>query len=135
MHGIAGLGGIESRRTCPARAGAGGFRVADAPAGSGASTAAAPVGLSGLLAMQEAEAGFVQDREARRHGQAVMAELAALQRELLGGGGASLDRLAALGRHSPQAADPRLAAVLRAVQMRAQIELARRGLLRHPGDT
>ena len=135
MYGITGLGGIETRRPQPARAGAGGFRVADAPASSGPPAAAAPVGLSGLLAMQEAEAGFVQDREARRHGLAVMAELAALQRELLGGGGGGLDRLAALAQRSPAAADPRLAGVLRAVQMRAQIELARRGLLRHPGDT
>ena len=137
MYGIAGLGGVAPGRPRPARGGAGGFRVADGPAAAGAPSAAAPAGLSGLLAMQEAEAGFVRDREARRHGDAVMAELAALQRELLGGegGGGALTRLATLARHAPGAADPRLGAILRAVLVRAQVELARRDVLRHPGDT
>jgi hypothetical protein len=52
-----------------------------------------------------------------------------LQLGLLGGdGGEALPRLADLVRTLPPAADPRLEAVLRAVALRARVELARRGL-------
>ncbi|HYZ61637.1 MAG TPA: flagellar assembly protein FliX, partial [Acetobacteraceae bacterium] len=91
-----------------------------APAG------AVPVSVLSLLALQEAESGAVQDREARRHGTAVLDELSELQRDLLGEGAPKLDRLAALAARPVAAADPALAGVLRAIQLRAGIELARR---------
>ena len=54
-----------------------------------------------------------RDRRARRHGRLLLAELAALQRELLSGGDASLQHLAELAEAVPVAADPALAAVMR----------------------
>ena len=104
--------------------GVSGFRVAEASSGAAAGVGA--VGLPGLLAAQEAgqEAGW--DREARRHGEAVLEGLAEVQLDLLRGGGAgALEALAALVRRGPVAADPRLAAVQRALLVRAAVELAR----------
>ena len=86
-----------------------------------------PVAVMSLLALQEHESGLQQDREARQHGTAVMDELSALQRALLGGDGADLDQLEILMARPITAADPALAGVLRAVRLRAGIELARRG--------
>ena len=84
-------------------------------------------GLSGLLALQEADADAVRDREARRHGQDLLSELAALQRELLDGppGAARLQALAGLADAVPEAADPRLRDVVASIALRARIELAR----------
>ena len=80
-----------------------------------------------LLAMQEAETGAVQDREARRHGDSMLEALAALQRSLLGGAEAGgLETMASLARAVPAAADPRLAGVQRALLVRVAVELARR---------
>lgn len=99
--------------------------VADAPQ-------AAPVaasGLDGLLALQEAEGAVMADRAARQHADQLMAGLGRLQRALLGdgaGSAAALADLAALSRHAPRAADPRLAMLVRAVSVRAAVEIARR---------
>lgn len=106
-----------------------GFLVPDSgdavPSGSIAPSAA--VGLQGLLGLQEAESGAVQDRAARRHAESLLDALGLLQRGLLGGGTASvaLDRLATMAQAGPAACDPRLAAVLHAVTLRAAIEAAR----------
>lgn len=89
--------------------------------------AASGVALPSLLAMQEAQSAALQDREARRHGQAVIQELAALQRGMLGESGPDLTRLAGLAERTIDAADPALAGILRAIQLRAGIELARYG--------
>ncbi len=86
----------------------------------------AGVAMISLLAMQEAESDAQQDREARQHGEAVIDELVALQRALLGIGGAETGRLADLLTRPVAAADPHLAGLLRAVRLRAGIELARR---------
>ncbi len=104
------------------------FRVAEDESALGSAQAACPVAMPSLLAMQEAQSDAVSDRDAKRHGTAVMDELVQLQRAMLGGGSdaASLDRLASLATPRPAAADPRLDGVLRAIQLRAQIELARR---------
>lgn len=98
------------------------------PAGPAATAPAAEVALSGMLALQELEQGEVQDREARRRGQDLLTELAALQRAVLAGPGAdtaSLHRLAALAQSVPQAADPRLRQVVAAIALRSRVELAR----------
>ncbi len=100
-----------------------------------ASAEAAPTGvagLSGLLALQEAgdtaATAAAQDRAARRHGEAVMDDLKAVQLALLSGRAADLSGLAARAGAGPQAADPRLAAVIGAIRLRASVELARAAL-------
>lgn len=109
-------------------AGVAGFHVEDTPAHTAAS-AAQPVSLHTLLALQEAEGDAVQDREARRHAGSMLSALSAVQRAMLGGNGAAvsaaLGGLADLARAGPAAIDPRLAAVARAIALRAAIESAR----------
>lgn len=84
------------------------------------------ISMPSLLALQEEDAEAVADREARRHGQAMLSALAALQRGLLGGAdGGALEQAAALARAAPAAADPRLAAVQRAILVRVAVEAAR----------
>ena len=95
---------------------------------AGPAAATAPAALDGLLALQEREGDWLRDRPARRHAEALLDELAALQRAVLAGEDdpATLARLASLSRAAPAAADPRLRAVLRAASLRAAVELARR---------
>jgi hypothetical protein len=106
------------------------LRSGTAPAATGGLTAVTGVALPGMLALQEAEAEASRDREARRHGQAVLEELAGLQRALLAGPAdpALLNRLTALTKAPPEAADPLLRAALQAVALRAKVELARLSL-------
>ncbi len=85
------------------------------------------VSIVSLLAMQEAESDAQQDREARQHGEAMMDELSELQRALLGEGGPDLGRLEQLAARPVTVSDPRLAGVLRAIRLRAGVELARWG--------
>ncbi len=115
----------------PARRGPGGFGLPGqgAPAVSG-TAASAEVSLATLLAMQD-EAESVEDREARRHAQDLLAELDGLHRALLGrpGGADHLGRLATLCDATPaMARDPRLAEAVAAVRLRARVERARYGL-------
>ena len=134
MSIVAPFGPLAPAAARPRRlTGLGQFHVpddAELPAAStGAAAAAAPAGLHTLLALQEADADAVQDRAAQRHAGSMLNEMAALQRALLRGDRAGLQtvtaRLADVGRHIPAAADPRLAAVVRAIAMRAAIEAAR----------
>ena len=69
-----------------------------------------------------------RDREAHRHGTDVLELLAELQRGLLGAKVETLpmERLLSLVENPPEAADPDLAAVTRAIVLRARIEIARR---------
>ncbi len=127
MAGIIGLGALGGVRSARTVRGTTGFHVTETAAGrADAPAAAASVSMPSLLAMQEAETGQVQDREARRHGEATLAALAALQRALLAGAGAAaLGPLAAAMRAAPPASDPGLAAVQRALLVRVAVELAR----------
>lgn len=90
----------------------------------------AVTGLDGMLALQEAGAEAVRDRQARRHGQALLGTLARLQHDLLqeGGDDSALHQVAALLEAMPPAANPALASALAGVALRARVELARRGL-------
>ena len=85
-----------------------------------------------MLALQEAgdtaAAAAAQDGAARRHGEAVMEDLKTLQLDLLSGRLPDLSGLAARAGVGPQAADPRLAAVIGAIRLRASVELARAAL-------
>lgn len=84
------------------------------------------VSMVSLLAMQEAESEAQQDREARQHGEAVVDELTGLQLALLGHGEGNTARLIRLVERPVVASDPMLAGLLRAVRVRAAVELARR---------
>ena len=89
------------------------------------------VALTSMLSLQEFGGETrAADREARRHGQDMLAALAELQRALLGGGDTveTLQRLAELAAAVPRAADPRLAALVSAIILRVRVELARRGV-------
>jgi hypothetical protein len=86
--------------------------------------------LDGILALQEQVADAIRDRQARQHGHTLLQALAALQHALLYGAGESesLRHLALLLAEAPPASDPALAAILQGITLRAQVELARRGV-------
>jgi len=77
------------------------------------------------------ESGAVRDREARRRGQDMLAELLRLQRALLAGAPdeAALRRLATLATDVPAAADPLLRQAIAEVVLRARVELARHEII------
>jgi hypothetical protein len=124
------------RRTLPPsttipRNAAGRFAVpiaADQPLTPAPTAAASP--LEGVLALQEQAADLTRDRQARQHGQALLQALAALQHAMLAGAAQteSLQRLATLTAACPSAMDPALATIIQGLSLRAQVELARRGL-------
>ena len=120
--------------TRPRRSAASGRFQVDDTSELGASALGSPatpalVGLEGLLALQEAEGDAVSDRTTRRHAGAMLAELSAMQRALLQGDAAGLTAAAAclsgLAHQGAAALDPRLAAVMRAITLRAAIEAGR----------
>jgi len=86
-----------------------------------------PACLGAVLTLQEMGDQTVQDRRARKHGQEMLALLAAVQRRLLSGEDivAALKQLAELSDSVPRAADPGLAAIISAIRVRARVELAR----------
>lgn len=137
MSRVDGVGPmVPAARTSPRPSARGaGFTVpsgpAEAPAGSAAAAETAEVTLGGMLALQEAGSAEVQDREARRHGQDMLAELAKLQRALLEGRAdpGLLQRLADLAGNVPVAADPALRQAVADVALRARIELARHQII------
>jgi hypothetical protein len=101
----------------------------ETPGASQTAPAAAPASsLASMLTLQEVGGASVADREARRQGQTMLAVLAELQRALLAGAdpAATLAQLADLSATAPRAVDPQLAAVLSAIRLRVQVELARR---------
>jgi hypothetical protein len=83
-----------------------------------------------MLARPEQDAPAARDRRARQHGQALLQALARLQAALIGGGDevACLHHLTAVTKGYAAAADPGLAAIIQALSLRAQVELARRSL-------
>ena len=97
---------------------------------TGPAPTTAPLPLDGILALQEQVADATRDRQARQHGHALLQALAALQHALLQGAGEaeSVRHLAQLVADAPPAADPALAAILQGIALRAQVELARRGV-------
>ena len=111
-------------------------RATDAPAMTDTSTPVFAAFMDGLLGLQEQapdapSAPAVRDREARRHGQALLSVLAEMQLSLIGSrdGPGSLallsERLSGLAEAIPVAADPRLRAIIGAITLRARVELAR----------
>jgi len=131
MAPIRGVGGGAAIRGGRApRGAAGGFRLPGATGGgTGVEAAEGPAAASaiGLLALQESAPAAERDARARRRGEAMLEELAALQRDLLAGraDAARLHRLAGLAA-GEAAADPALRAAVDAIALRVRIELARR---------
>ncbi len=108
------------------------FRVAEQSSSTAIrapACAGAPTALLGLLAVQEAEGAAARDRDARKRGKRMLDELARLQRALLTGrlDPDGLRALATLASDPADAADPAISAVVRAVAVRARVELARLG--------
>ena len=133
MQGAAGVsrGAAAVRARGGAARSAGGFSLRATSAGiAAAETAAASgtaaVGLS-LLAVQENGGSAGRDAAARRRANAILDDLQGLQAELLGGrtDPARLARLAAL-QAGEEGTDSALREAVRAVSLRARIELARR---------
>jgi len=122
--------GIPTRRRRTERPG---FEVPEVP--EPASAAAAPASLAGLMAMQEAASAEAADRAAQRHAEAVMQDLQSLQLALLRGRPGAAGPMASLARGAPSAADPRLAAVLSAIRLRAEVECTRMHAVRRESDT
>jgi hypothetical protein len=84
--------------------------------------------LAGLLALQAEDCDDARDRDARRRGHDMLAELATLQRALLTEGGVPIDqlhKLDELATDAPPVSDPRLRAVMEAITLRVRVELAR----------
>lgn len=128
-------GAASAREAAPG----GGFSAAADGVAAGAeaedqlrvSAAAPPLGLAGMLALQEAETEAASNGKGRRHGLAVLDALRELQGDLLretGGGEAGMRSLARLAGQGQDVADQGLADVLSAIRLRAKIELLRRGV-------
>jgi hypothetical protein len=100
-----------------------------APAAPGQTSAAArmaPVGA--MLDYDTAMNAVAADRQARRHGRAMLRALGALQMAMLGAEGDGAERqLAALAAEMPAADDPVLRLILREIGVRAAVALARTG--------
>ena len=131
MTGIERVGWPTAPRLANRPAAKSGFFVPPEPAGlaqAGAAGAPAATSLSSMLTLQEAGGETVEDREARRHGNDMLAALAELQRALLGGDGDGVarQRLGDLADAVRHATDPRLAAMISAIVLRVRVELARR---------
>ena len=125
ITGVSGVGAVRPVHPTSARRGAA-FSLPDA-ARAEANSGVLALTTSSLIGIQEDEGRDAADGEARRHGQAMLSALAALQRGMLGDDDSgALDHLAALARAAPTALDPRLAAVQKAIQVRTAVELARR---------
>jgi hypothetical protein len=136
VSGVAGGAPVSTGSAKAKAAPGGGFDVSDlsdgvAGARIGAMPAVPSAGLAGMLALQEAEAETVGNRNARRHGLAVLEALRALQYSLLGASSDAGQEVAALLRLADTTnavADAALADVLAAIRLRAKIELLRRGV-------
>ncbi|CAH0141706.1 flagellar assembly protein FliX [Roseomonas sp. CECT 9278] len=131
MAPIRGVGGGTTIRGGRAPRGAGGgFHLGAGVAESGATEAAerpAAASAIGLLALQETAPAAERDARAHRRGEAMLRELAALQRDLLAGRSdpARLHSLLELTT-GEAAADPVLRDAVAAIALRVRIELARR---------
>ncbi len=135
MGMIDGVGKATTRlatsRTRSASGAGGRFSVPSdegAPSRTQGADGIASLSYSGLLALQQEPDPRDQDRRATRHGEAMLVELGALQRAMLGGGDPTeaLRKLAEMAEAIPAATDPRLSALIGAIALRGRLQLARR---------
>jgi hypothetical protein len=114
-----------------AKAGDGRFSIDEGGTPAASTTrasATASIGLDGMLTLQAVDERGERDRAARRRGFALLSGLTNLQRAMLAGADptAVLRVLEELSMDHVTAADPRLAAIIKAVVLRSRVELARR---------
>jgi hypothetical protein len=88
------------------------------------------IGLEGMLSLQGIDEPEERDRRARKRAGAMLASLTGLQRAMLGRDDPSsaLRALSGLTTDGAIADDPGLGAILREVELRCRIEIARREL-------
>jgi len=98
--------------------------------GTSASTPASglALGLESMLLLQAVDDAPERNRSARKRGMAMIAALSDLQRALLAEDdpALALRALSELAAGGPEAADPDLASVMRAIILRSRVEVARR---------
>ncbi len=133
MTGIEGVGWPIRPRAVSRTASRSGFMMPPEPADTSQATAVAETSAmspASMLSLQEVSGETVEDREARRHGNDMLAALGDLQRALLTGGrdASALQRLMQLSASGTRATDPRLAAMISAIVVRVRVELTRRQL-------
>lgn len=106
----------------------GGFQMA--PIAGAATPNVAPLGLGGVLALQDDASPVLRDRLARQGGEQVLSALESIQLALLDEAHGVLGvRLSALDQAlaaMSAPADPALVPILAEIKLRAQVELARR---------
>ena len=134
MTGIDGIGRAPPTRSAARtkRGQTGGFAVPAESSATGhadAATQTEAVALTSMLSLQEFGGDAAADRDASRRGEDMLSALAELQRALLGGVDTveTMQRLAELAVAVPRAANPQLAALVSAINIRVRVELARRG--------
>ena len=133
MTGIEGVGWPIRPRAVSRAASRSGFMMPPEPADTSQAAAVAETSAmspASMLSLQEVGGETVEDREARRHGNDMLAALGDLQRALLtsGGDAGALQRLMQLSASETRATDPRLAALISAIVVRVRVELTRRQL-------
>jgi hypothetical protein len=86
------------------------------------------IGLESMLALQAVDEAAERDRAAHKRGSAMIAALGRLQRAMLAeeDPAAALNALQDISGDGPLANDPALGAIIRAVELRCRVELARR---------
>lgn len=135
MSRVGSVRGTSGRAAAPrTTAGASGFALSGGPERGGATAIAGTTSVAGaaLSVLQEDAAALAsrRDAQARQRADAMLDDLGALQRHLLDGAGLPrepLERLAKL-RTGEDGADPALREMVRAVALRAAVELAKRGI-------
>jgi hypothetical protein len=86
------------------------------------------IGLESMLALQTVDEADERNRSARKRGNALIGALTRLQRAMLSAEDPSsaLRALNVLASEDPDACDPQLGAILRAIVLRSRVEVARR---------
>jgi hypothetical protein len=86
------------------------------------------IGLESMLALQAVDEAAERDRAAHKRGSAMIAALSRLQRAMLAAEdpSAALNALQDVAGQAPLANDPALAAIVRTVELRCRVEIARR---------
>ena len=126
MTRIAALGRSGTPAANPPHMRAGAPHFALAPPPPPQAGAIAPLGLTGLIALQDDDAPSRRDRAARHGGKHTLEALGLMQAALLGGEQASaLSALSDAVDRMVEPADPTLLAIISAIRLRARIELVR----------
>lgn len=126
------VGGPTARAGARAPSASGGFALPPERSATPANAAAPAMGLSGidaLLALQAVDDPLVSRRKALRRGASLVDALEGLQADLLAGQASEgrLNRLLALLGQPRDRVEPEIAALLADIELRARVELAKRG--------